>query len=132
MYKPPRKSGPRFRKPAYTGKVRFVVGDTVRVLSGRDKGKEGKITEVHPGVGKVVVEGINIVIKHKKAQPQATPSVAQQASGRIEITTPISVAKVQLVVESKGKSFLTRIGVKKDAKGNLVRVARKTGSVITQ
>ena len=131
MYKPPRKSGPRARKPVFTGKVRLRVGDTVRVLSGRDRGKEGKILEVHPAVGKIVVDGINIVIKHIKAKPQASPSVAQQQSGRIEVTSPISISKVQLVVESGGKILVSRVGFKTDAKGKRVRYAKKTGSVIT-
>lgn len=131
MFTPPRKSGPRRQKPLFTGKVRLRVGDTVRVLAGRDKNKEGKIIEVIPVAGKVVVEGINIVIKHKKARPQATPSVtAQQESGRIEVTSPISISKVQLVIDSGGKTILTRIGMKTDAKGKRVRYSKKTGSVI--
>jgi len=132
MYKPPRKSGPRRQNPVFTGKVRLRVGDTVRVRAGKDRGKEGKILEVHPAIGKVVVDGINIVIKHQKAKPQANPSInAQQESGRIEVTTPISISKVQLVVESGGKSLVSRVGFKTDAKGNRVRYAKKTGSVIT-
>ena len=132
MFKPPRKSGPRSQKPAFSGKIRLRVGDTVRVRAGKDRGKEGKITEVHPVDGKVTVEGINIVIKHQKAKPQANPSInAQQESGRIEVTAPISVSKVQLVVESGGKSLVTRVGFKTDAKGKRVRYAKKTGSVIT-
>jgi len=131
MYKPPRKSGPRRQNAQFTGKVRLRVGDLVRVLAGKDRGKEGKVLEVHPAVGKVVVDGINIVIKHQKAKPQQAPSINAPESGRIEVTTPISIAKVQLVIETGGKSVVSRVGFKTDAKGNRVRYAKKTGSVIT-
>ena len=65
--------------------MRLRVGDLVRVIAGKDKGKEGTITRVLPSEGKVVVEGINIVIKHQKPRPQPqqnTVSARRAAAGR--------------------------------------------------
>jgi large subunit ribosomal protein L24 len=142
MYTPPKKKGPRNTKPEFAGKMRLRVGDTVRVISGRDKGKEGVISRVLPAVGKVVIEGgsekgsegyvgINIVIKHQKPRPSANQNAAiqQQQSGRIEIAAPILACKVQLVDKGKGDA-VTRVGIRTDASGNRVRYAKKSGGVI--
>ena len=134
MYTPTKKTGPRTNKPAFAGKVRLRAGDLVRVITGKDKGKEGRVTRVLPTEGKVVVEGINITIKHQKPKPQmqqsAVSAAASQAqSGRIELAAPLDVSKVQLVDPADNKS-LTRVGRRTDAEGNWVRVARKSGSVI--
>ncbi|MGO8673645.1 MAG: 50S ribosomal protein L24 [Capsulimonadaceae bacterium] len=109
--------------------MRLRTGDLVRVLSGRDAGKEGTITRVLPSVGKVVVEGINIVIKHKKARPNPQMSSAvQPKGGRMEIAAPIAASKVQLVDSSA--NGVTRIGIKTLADGSRVRYAKKSGGVI--
>jgi large subunit ribosomal protein L24 len=132
MYQPTKKKGPRTNTAQYEGKMRLRVGDLVRVLTGKDKGKEGKVSQVLPGVGKVVVEGINISVKHQKARPQqgtVGAAAGQPQGGRIELAAPLSVSKVQLVDPADNKS-VTRIGVKVGADGSRVRVARKSGSVI--
>ena len=130
MYTPPRKTGPRATKPQFTGKMRLRVGDTIRVITGKDKGKEGKITRVIPGDGKLVVEGINIMIKHQKPRQQAPNAAAQQQqSGRIEIAAPLHASKVQLVDPGNTK-VITRVGIKIDVNGNRVRYAKKSGGVI--
>lgn len=131
MYTPPKKKGPRSNKPQFAGKIRFRVGDVVRVIAGRDKDKEGSITRIIPSEGKVVIEGINIVIKHQKARPTSNMSAAaaQQQGGRIEIAAPLPVCKVQLVDKSDKKS-VTRIGIKVDSFNNRIRYAKKSGSVI--
>lgn len=66
-------------------------GDTVKVISGSYKGKEGKVTKSLPKTGQVVVDGVNMAKKHKK------PTVANQRGAVIEITRPISVSKVKKV-----------------------------------
>ena len=131
MYTPPRKKGPRRNLPQFTGKVLLRTGDTVRVITGKDKGKEGKVTQVLRAAGKVLVEGVNIFIKHKKASPQANQTVAsqQQQSGRIEMSAPLHISKVQLVDPADNKTA-TRIGIKTNAKGERVRFAKKSGGVI--
>src|SRR5580692_11381863 len=99
MYMPTKKKGPRSNKPKFAGKMRLRKGDLVKVLAGKDRGKEGTITRVIPDEGKVVIEGINIVIKHHKARPTSNmnAAVAQQQGGRIEIASPLPISKVQLI-----------------------------------
>ena len=132
MYKPPTKRGPRRNEPQFTGKILLRVGDTVRAIAGKDKGKEGKVTQILRSEGKVLVEGINIVIKHQKPRPQGAPTVNGQApqGGRIEQSSPLHVAKVQLVDPADGKT-VTRIGTKTNENGERVRFAKKSGGVIS-
>jgi large subunit ribosomal protein L24 len=131
MYLPPKKKGPRSNKPKFDGKVRLRKGDLVKVLTGKDRGKEGTITRVLPNLGRVVIEGINIVIKHHKARPQTNmnSAIAQQQGGRIEIAAPLPISKVQLI-DKGGKNSVTRIGIKLDDAGNRVRYAKSSGRVI--
>jgi len=131
MYTPPKKKGPRSNKPTFDGKIRLRTGDLVRVLAGKDRGKEGTITRVLPASGKVVIEGINIVVKHQKARQQANVSAAaqQQQGGRIEIAAPMNICKVQLI-DKGGNRSVTRIGIKTDADNRRVRYAKKSGGVI--
>lgn len=92
-------------------------GDTVKVIAGKDKGREGKVTSVKDG--KVVIEGINQVTKHAK------PSQANPQGGIIQQSAPIDVSNVMYV--SKGQ--VTRIGFKVED-GKKVRYAKATGEVI--
>jgi large subunit ribosomal protein L24 len=129
MYTPPKKSGPRRNIPQFTGKMRLLTGDTVRVLTGKDRGKEGKITKVMRTEGKVVIEGLNIVIKHQKPKNAGAPGAAGQG-GRIEQSMPIPASKVQLIDPADGKTA-TRIGIRTNENGERVRFAKKSGGVIT-
>lgn len=131
MFIPTKKKGPRANVPQYTGKLRLRVGDLVRVLTGKDRGKEGKVTRVLPGQGKVVVEGLNIVIKHQKSNPrgQSTASVQAPQGGRIEQAAPLQASKLQLV-DPGNSDRTTRIGIRLDENGNRTRYARKSGSVL--
>lgn len=101
-------------------KIRLQKGDNVIVRSGKYKGKSGKVTAVHPRLNAVTVEGVNIVKKHQK------PNRAHPQGGIIEITKPIAVSKVGF--DDGGKP--SRIGYKVDAKGNKVRIAKKSGKEI--
>ncbi len=103
-------------------KIRLKKGDTVMVRSGKYKGQTGKIVSVHPRENKVTVEGINIVKKHLK------PNRQHPQGGIIEVTKPIWVSKVGLLETAAKKP--TRIGYKVDAKGNKVRVSKKSGKEI--
>ncbi len=129
MYTPPKKSGPRRTIAQYTGKMRLLTGDTVRVLTGKDRGKEGKITKVMRAEGKVVVEGLNIVIKHQKPKNAGVPGAAGQG-GRIEQSMPFPASKVQLIDPADGKTA-TRVGIRTNENGERVRFAKKSGGVIT-
>ena len=94
-------------------------GDTVKVLTGKDKDKEGKVISVDHKNGKVVVEGVNMVTKHTK------PSAANQNGGIIQKEAAIDASNVMYV--HKGKA--TRIGFKMDG-DKKVRIAKATGDVI--
>jgi len=85
-------------------KVHVKSGDTVQVLSGKDKGKKGKVLEVSPKEGKVIVEGLNIGSKHVKPRKMGQPG------GIIKVERPMYGCKVQLVCPKCGKS--TRVGHK--------------------
>ena len=108
-------------------KTKLKSGDTVKVISGKDKGKEGKILTVDRKNGRVIVEGVNMVTKHTK------PSAANQQGGIIHQEAALHVSKVMYV--HKGKT--TRLGVKvvkedRDGRTKNVRyrVAKSTGEVI--
>ena len=98
--------------------LKIKKGDTVRVIAGKDKGKEGKVLSVADG--KVVVEGVNTVTKHTKAS-QANPQ-----GGIVTKEAALDASNVMYV--HKGKT--TRIGFTTDKDGKKVRVAKSTGDVI--
>ncbi|BCN32753.1 50S ribosomal protein L24 [Anaeromicropila herbilytica] len=92
-------------------------GDTVKVIAGKDKGKEGKVLSVKDN--KVLVEGVNTITKHSKA------SASNPKGGIVHQEAPIDISNVAYV--SKGK--ITRVGFKIDG-DKKVRVAKSTGEVI--
>ena len=94
-------------------------GDTVKVIAGKDNGKEGKVISVDPKNNKVVVEGVNVIKKHSK------PSAANQNGGIITKEAAIDASNVMYV--HKGKA--TRVGFKIE-NDKKVRFAKSTGEVI--
>ena len=94
-------------------------GDTVRVIAGADKDKEGKVIAVNHKKGTVIVEGVNMITKHTK------PSMANQQGGIIHQEAPIDASNVMYVTEGK----VSRIGFKMEG-DKKVRVAKATGKVI--
>ncbi len=101
-------------------KLHIKKGDTVKLIAGDDKGKTGKVLRVIPSENRAVVEGLNIVTKHRK------PS-AQNTSGKIDkIEAPIHLSNLMVVVGGQP----TRVGRKLNDAGKLQRVARKTGDFI--
>ena len=99
--------------------MKIKTGDTVKVIAGKDKDKEGKVLSVDKKTGRVVVEGVNMVTKHDK------PSASNQKGGIINKEAPIDASNVMYVQNGKA----TRIGYKVED-GKKVRVAKKTGEVI--
>lgn len=97
--------------------MNFKTGDKVVVISGKNKGKEGKITTVLRKENKVVVEGVNIVKKHVKPNGQNSGSI-------IEVEAPIHASNVMMIDPKTGKR--TRIGHSIDKKGNKIRVSKKS------
>ena len=97
--------------------LKIKKGDTVKVIAGKDKDKEGKVLSIKDG--KAVVEGINMITKHSK------PSMTNQQGGIINKEAPIDLSN--LMVMYKGKA--TRVGFKVED-GKKVRIAKSTGEVI--
>jgi large subunit ribosomal protein L24 len=102
-------------------KLHIKKGDTVKVLSGADNGKTGKITSVDLEKGRAFVEGINMVSKHTK------PSAASPQGGIIKREASVHVSNL-MVVDSKGQA--SRIGRKLNEDGKLVRYSKKSGEVL--
>jgi len=99
--------------------MKIKKGDTVRVITGKDNGKEGKVLSIDRKNNRVLVEGVNIITKHMK------PSAANQNGGIVQKEAPIDISNVMYV--HKGKP--TRIGFKIE-KDKKVRFAKSTGDVI--
>ncbi|MGW3629448.1 50S ribosomal protein L24 [Streptomyces sp. NPDC005122] len=107
--------------------MKIKKGDTVQVITGKDKGKQGKVIASYPRDERVLVEGVNRVKKHTKAGPTASGS---QAGGIVTTEAPVHVSNVQLVVEKDGNKVVTRVGYRFDDEGNKIRVAKRTGEDI--
>ncbi len=103
-------------------KIRLRKGDLVTVLSGREKGKTGKITAVHPALNKVTVEGLNIVTKHVK------PNRTHPQGQLLKLSKPIWVSKLAIVEPSTKKP--SRIGYTITKEGTKVRTFKRTGKEI--
>ena len=99
--------------------LKIKKGDTVKVIAGKDKDKEGKVLSVDQKNARVVVEGVNMVTKHTK------PSATNQAGGIIQQEAAIDVSNVMYIHKRKA----TRVGIKMDG-DKKVRFAKSTGEVI--
>ena len=102
--------------------AKIKKGDKVVVLSGKDKGKHGVVTEAMPKVGKVIVSGVNMMTRHRKAS-QANP---QGGLERIEAAMFVS----KLAIEDPETGRPTRVGFKILEDGRKVRVAKRSGATI--
>lgn len=115
-------------------------GDRVKVITGKDKGVVAEVIAVDPKAERVIVQGVNLVKKHRRESQTAAGKKIE--GGIITVEAPIHVSNVQLVVKVDGKEVVTRVGykrvevTKKHADGTeyttqrSVRVARKTGEEI--
>ena len=102
-------------------KLHIKKGDTVKVLSGADNGKTGKIINVDREKRRAFVEGINLVSKHTK------PSAANPQGGIVKREASVHISNL-MVVDSKGQA--SRIGRKLNKDGKLVRYSKKSGEVL--
>ncbi len=98
--------------------MRIRKGDRVRVLTGKDRGKEGEVSRALPAKNKVIVDGVNVAKKHQK------PTRATMQGGIIDKDMPIPVANVAIICSSCGP---TRIGYRFDPDGTKIRVCKKCG-----
>ncbi len=103
-------------------KMHVSKGDTVRVMRGDDKGKEGKVLSIYPKTGRVLVEGINIVKKHRKAR------TADDQSGIIEAPAPVHSSNLMLLDAKTGEPTRTKARI--DTDGTKERVGARTGEPI--
>ena len=103
-------------------KVHVKTGDTVIVLSGREKGKKGKVLAVSPKEGKVIIEGVNQVSKHVK------PRKMGEEGGILKVDGAIYACKVQMVCPRCGKP--TRVGHKIYEDGTKERICKKCGETL--
>lgn len=102
--------------------VHVTTGDTVRVMRGEDKGKEGKVLRVFRKTGRVTVEGVNLVKRHRKARRP------EEQSGIIEQVAPIHASNVMLLDPKSGSP--TRVRVRTNDDGTKERLAVKSGDAI--
>ena len=105
--------------------AKLKTGDEIIVITGKDKGKKGKITSVDAKNNRVLVEGINVVKRHIS---QREAMRLQREPGVVSKSMPIAVSNVMLADPKTGEP--TRIGYKQDDKGNKVRFAKKSGETI--
>ncbi|VVT12463.1 50S ribosomal protein L24 [Erythrobacter sp. EC-HK427] len=103
------------------GAAKIKKGDTVVVLSGKDKGQTGTVQQVMPKDGKVLVEGVNVMTRHRK------PSQANPQGGIDRIPAPLAISKVAIADPKDGKPTRVRFQTKD---GKKVRVAVKSGETI--
>ncbi len=102
--------------------MKIRKNDTVIVIAGKDKGKEGKVRRVLPDEERVVVEGLNMIKRHSRARR------AVRQAGIIELEAPIHVSNVMLVCGKCGNP--TRVGFQLLADGKKVRTCKACGEVI--
>jgi large subunit ribosomal protein L24 len=110
------------RKSNAQPKLHVRKGDTVKVIAGDDKGKEGKILEIDAANRRALVEGVNIVTKHVK------PSAGKPEGGITRTEAYINLSKLMLIDPASGQP--TRVGRKLNDKGKLQRYSKKTGEFI--
>ncbi|MCI5793036.1 MAG: 50S ribosomal protein L24 [Lachnospiraceae bacterium] len=99
--------------------LKIKKDDMVKVIAGKDKGKEGKVLSVDTDKKKIVVEGCNVITKHTK------PNVANPQGGIVKKEAAMDISNVMLVVDGQ----TTKVGFKVED-GKKVRVAKKTGKVL--
>src|ERR1044071_1524113 len=103
-------------------KSKIKKGDTVMVISGRERGKTGKVLSLTPGDGKIAVEKLNIIKRHTK------PSQKVRQGGIIEREAPMSLSNVMFLCGNCNKA--TRLGIRMLEDGRRVRVCRKCNEVV--
>ena len=102
--------------------MKIRADDEVIVISGKDKGRRGKVIRTEPKRDRVYVEGVNMVKRHQRP----TPGRPNAPVGVIEKEGPVHVSNVAVVDPKDNKP--TRVGVRRDSNGNRMRVTKRSGS----
>ncbi|HAH03951.1 MAG: 50S ribosomal protein L24 [Parcubacteria group bacterium GW2011_GWA2_43_17] len=102
--------------------MKIKKNDNVKIIAGKDKGKTGKVAQVFPQHNKVVVEGLNVRFKHMRPKRQ------NEKGQRIEYSAPLDASNVMVIDSKTGKP--TRIGHKKIASGEKIRISKKSGEAV--
>lgn len=110
------------KKKIVARKMHVKKGDSVIVLSGKERGKKGKILAVSPKEGKVIIEGINVVSKHVKPRRQG------QEGGIVKTEGAMYACKVQLLCSHCGKG--ARVGHRTNEEGKKERICKKCGETL--
>ena len=105
---------------AGTKRSKIKKNDQVAIIAGRDKGRRGRVLEVLPGKGKIKVEGVSMIKRHQKANPQAN-----RGGGIIDKEAFFDISNVQIVDPQSGKGTRVKYDVEKD--GSKIRVAAASG-----
>ena len=105
--------------------ARVRKNDMVKVISGKDKGKTGRVLRVEPRRGRVFVEGMNIQKRHQKPRTVRDVQRGGEVGGVIEKEGPIHLSNVMPLDPKSGEP--TRVGAERDDSGRMVRVGRRTG-----
>ena len=108
--------------------MKIKKGDLVQVITGKDKGKQGKVIVAFPARGPRPRRGCQP--GQEAHQGRRRPPVVSKTGGIITTEAPVHVSNVQLVVEKDGKKVVTRVGYRFDDEGNKIRVAKRTGEDI--
>ena len=108
-------------------RMKIRKDDTVKVISGKDRGKTGRVLRTEPARQRVYVEGMNIQKRHQRPRTLRDTQRAQEIGGVIEVEGPIHVSNVMLLDPKSGAP--TRVGIKREG-GRRVRVAKKSGTEI--
>ncbi len=102
--------------------------DTVQIIAGKDRGKQGKVTRTEPGKQKVYVEGLNMIKRHQRAQPSQSGQGGGVEGGIIEKEGPVHVSNVMLLDPKDNKP--TRVGVRTTDDGKRQRFSKRSGEAI--
>ena len=114
----------RHARKAERVKTRITKGDTVRVMRGEDKGKEGKVIRVFLKTGRATVEGVNIVKRHRKARGP------EDQGGIIDMPAPVALSNLMLLDPKTGEP--TRVRARIDEDGTKERLSVKSGDAIAR
>jgi large subunit ribosomal protein L24 len=108
---------------AGTKRSKIKKNDQVVIIAGRDKGKRGRVLEVAPSIAKIKVEGVGVIKRHQRANPQSN-----RGGGIIEKEAFINISNVQLIDPQSGKP--TRVKYQVESDGSKIRVAAASGHTL--